>query len=126
MFKSVFTILALFASSSALGASCFIVSEISGVRFASSDNYKQVEDGFKARQFKLIMDEANSRIDGVEIRCFQNSLFSISCMGGNKFQSSIEIWSVDVDQEKLHMVKSISGYGQFDGSRAFTGKAKEC
>ena len=119
--KKLVTLLCLFFSQSAF-TQCYIAEDFKGMAALSNDNYSLGKDGFTGKTFQIIINGSESRISSNGLKCKQISVSTVLCLDSQNGKSVVETWSVDLDTSKALYTKSISGYGKYDGVKAFVGR----
>nr|DAI72763.1 MAG TPA: hypothetical protein [Caudoviricetes sp.] len=107
-------------------ADCWIVNDMKGVSYSARNDYKLETDSFSGT-FKIKIDADNSSVTysgedagGVSYKPFSSTHLIGFGTDGNGGTMS-ESWSIQPNGVVI-MSKIISGYGQFDSTKAMTGK----
>ncbi len=106
-------------------ADCYVVGDLKGHSAYKDEGFKIGKDGISSQKFILEFDGKNSSVSPNDLDCFQLGQGTLTCayVGQNQ-ESTIELWTVYPDENKVTYSKSRNGFGALDSSSMFVGNVK--
>ncbi|WP_417347106.1 hypothetical protein [Ferrimonas sp.] len=106
-------------------ADCYVVGDFKGHSAFQDEGFGLSKDGISSQKFILELDGENSSVSPSDLSCFQVGLGTLFCVyvGQNK-ESTVEIWTVYPDDNKVTYSKSRNGFGILNSASMFVGNIK--
>jgi len=106
-------------------ANCYVVGDLRGHSAFQDEGFEISKDGISSQKFILVLNGENSSVSPNDLNCFQIGLGTLSCAYvGEDQKSTIEIWTVYPDENKVTYSKSRNGFGVLNSASMFVGNIK--
>lgn len=105
-------------------ADCWVAGSLKGYSALSGEQYAITKDGISSADFQVRIEPSRSSVSPSNLPCNYLTPNSIVCGTVENNKSAMEVWAVDPAARKVTYTKALSGWGPFDGVRAFVGEIR--
>ncbi|CAJ97172.1 hypothetical membrane associated protein [Cupriavidus necator H16] len=106
-------------------AECWVAGGLKGYSALSGEQYALTKDGISSTDFQVRVEPSRSSVSPSNLPCNYLTPNSIVCGTVENGRSTMEVWAVDPTARKVTYTKAMSGWGPFDGVRAFVGELRD-
>ncbi|EGQ9064965.1 hypothetical protein WD347_004447 [Vibrio parahaemolyticus] len=105
-------------------AGCYVVGDLKGHSAFQDEGFALSKDGISSQKFILEFDGEKSSVSPNDLSCFQVGLNTLFCAYVGNDESTVEIWTVYPDENKVTYSKSRNGFGILNSASMFVGNIK--